>query len=192
MKRLDVPRRNQVLGQLRLQAGPEVVQQHKVAVEDPRRHNYIGVYRPKWHAQPSRQYSAPTFRLAAWILVANQQRRLHFFQEHLERIVRRPPNYETHSALGRVRGYIPQPLLEKVIMPQVGIGIIRNHREVNENWQFKQVARLDGHIERWIVRDAHRPLHPINDAPAALPRRSTAAHDNARLAGQSGKLFRQL
>jgi hypothetical protein len=83
MKRGNVPRRNQAFGQLRMQAGPEVMQQHKAAVEDPRWYNYIGVYSPVGQFKFSRLDSPPAFRLPARILVANQQHGLNLFKKYL-------------------------------------------------------------------------------------------------------------
>jgi hypothetical protein len=97
-----------------------------------------------------------------------------------------PPYHKSNSTLGSVSGHIPQSLLEEVVMPQIGVWVIWNYGEVHDNWQSEQISCLDGHIERRIIHDAHCPLHPVDDASAALARRAIAAHHDARLASQPG------
>ena len=82
---------------------------------------------------------------------------------------------------------------QKVVMPQIGIGIIRNHLEINHHRQAQQIARFNRHIERRIVHDAHRPLHPVDDASRVLARRATPPHQYARLLrGEPCKFLRIL
>src|SRR5579871_2207129 len=97
---------------------PEVVQQKVAAIEEHRRNNHVGVYSPERQVELPRQCPAPALRLAAWILITNNHRGLHFAYESGQRILRMPPDYETDSALFCVLGDIPQTLRKKVIVPE--------------------------------------------------------------------------
>jgi hypothetical protein len=67
-------------------------------------------------------------------------------------------------------------------MPQVRAGIVWDHLEVYHHRQAQKVPRFDGHIERVIIEDSHRALHPVNNAPSAYARRTAPAHKHTRLA----------
>ena len=184
VSRLDLLCRNKILRQFSLQVGTEMVQQHKAAIENARRHNHVGIDGPIRKLEPLGKHTAPAFRLAAWILVANQQRRTGLFEKSLERIIGVLPHYEAHAALRRILRHVSQSLMQKVVMPQIGVGIIRNHLEVRNHRQAEKVSRFDCNIERLIVYDAHRTLHPVDDALRAGTRRPAATDDDARLISQ--------
>ena len=101
----------------------EVVQQHKAAIENPRGNHHIRVHSPVGKLQPLRQNLPPAFRLTTWILVADQKSRFHFFEECFQRIIRRTAQHKSHAPLGCVLLDVSQPLLQKVVMPQVRVGI---------------------------------------------------------------------
>jgi hypothetical protein len=79
-----------------------------------------------------------------------------------------------------------------MVVAQIGIGVVRNHQKENHHWKPEQITSLDGHIERRIVHDAYRPLHPVNDAAAVFQGRASATHLYTRLVSQPGKFFRDL
>jgi hypothetical protein len=69
----------------------------------------------------------------------------------------------------------------------VGVRIERNDPEKHHQWLAELVGRVDGCVERGIVRRALRALHPIDDRPAlridgrsVSPRRPRLAPEAAR------------
>ena len=75
-------------------------------------------------------------------------------------------------AFGCIVLNVAQPLLKEVVMAQVCIRVGWNHLEVHHHGQAQQIPRLDGHIERGIVHNPHRALHPVNDALSVFARRT--------------------
>ena len=96
-----------------------MVQQNEAAVEDARRHNDIGVDGPERDAKAAGEHAAPAFRLAARVLVADEQRGARFCKESIERVGSAADN-ETNAARGSVFGRVAKALLEKVVVAQVG------------------------------------------------------------------------
>jgi len=168
------------------------MQQYEAAIEDPRLHHDVGIDRPVRQPETLGQHSAPALRLAAGILVADQQRRLHLFKKRFERIIRRPPHHESHAALRCVLLNIAETLGQEVVVAQVGVGIVRNHGEVHHYRQAEKIPRFNRNIKRRIVDDAHSPLHPVDDALCAGTWRPAAPHDDAGLVGQLRELFGNL
>ena len=187
MENLYVLRFHQKLGQLRLEARAKVVQQHKAAVEDARRHYDIGIDRPVGDSKPACEHLAPAFRLAAGVFVADEECGLDLFKKCLQRGVRRPAHDETHAQFRRVLCHVAQALLKKIVMAEVGAWVIRNDAKVYDHRQVENVGRLDGYVEGEIVRDSHGALHPVDNRAGGLARGTGAAHHNAGLVGQPGE-----
>ena len=95
-----------------------------------------------------------------------------------------PSNHEADSTLGCILFHVPQPLLHKVVVAQVCIRVVRNHREKHHDRQPEQIPCFDGNIERWIVNDPHRPLHPVDNALPSRKRCSAPSQENARVGCQ--------
>ena len=66
------------------------------------------------------------------------------FKKAFERAIRRVPHHKAHAALGCVVLNIAQALGQKAIVPQVGVGIVRDHLEVHDDWESEEIADFDG------------------------------------------------
>ena len=91
-------------------------------------------------------------------------------QKCLKGVVRVPSHHKTHSALDSVFLYVAQTLLKKVVVPQIRVGIAWNYRKENHHRKTEHVSGMYRDIERRIVEDAHRPLHPVGNALTSLER----------------------
>ena len=65
-----------------------MLEQEVVAAEDRGRNNDVGVHGPVWQLQLSGEDFAPAFGFATGVFVADQHRRLDFFQKFFEGVVR--------------------------------------------------------------------------------------------------------
>jgi len=94
-----------------------------------------------------------------------------------------PAQNEAHPARGGIFGHIAQAPLQEMVVAQVGMGIIRNDGEEHHHRQSEQIPGLDRDIDRRVVDDAHRPLHPVDDASATVAGRAGATNQHAGLIG---------
>ena len=131
----------QIPGQLRLQVRPEVMQQHKAPPEDARRHHHVGVHGPVRNPEPPasirRQRSGSRQGFSSPISSAARTS-----SRNSSSLRGRPAHDESQLARRRVFGHVAQPLLQKVIVPQVGVGIVGNHLEIHHNRHAQQIRRL--------------------------------------------------
>jgi hypothetical protein len=175
--------RDEEVREFPLKVRPEVVEQKIISPEDAGWNDNIGIDCPVGQLEPPGKNPAPAFRLAAGVLIADQQRRLNLLKKGFERIVGVAAQNEAYPARGGILGDIPQALLQEVVVAQVGIGIIGDDGKKHDHWEAEPIAGLDGDIERRVVIDAHRPLHPVDDATAVIAGRTGAADQHAGLIG---------
>ncbi len=187
--RLQILRLHQELRRLARQVRPEVMKQKEGPPEHTRRHHHIRIHRPERNPNLPRQHPPPSLRLAQRILIAHQHRRPRLFQKPLQRALPSPTHHPSNSALRRVLSRIAQRLLYKVEAPQVRMRIVGNHGEINHHRQAQMIARRNRHIQRRIIRNPHRPLHPVNDALPIPPRRAAPPRRHPRLLAKPRNLL---
>ena len=176
-----------ILRQFGLEARTKVVQQREAAIEDARGNDDVGVDGPIRNSEAAGECATPALGLAAGIFVANKERGADLFKKSFERIGGAADD-ECDLALGRVCGSVAQALLEKVVVPQVGVGVVGNHAEVDDDRQREKIGGFDCDLECGIVDAAHCALHPVDDANAVLAQWAAAAHQDAGLIGESGEV----
>jgi hypothetical protein len=140
-----------------------VLQEKVVAAKDGGRNDDIGVNRPVRQFEFSREDVTPPFGFAAGIFVADQHRRIDFFKEFFEGVVGVAAEHEANATLACVFFYIAQALLEKVIVAEIGVGVIGNDGKEYDYGQAEKICDVNGNIERRVLVDAHGPLHPVDD-----------------------------
>ena len=188
--RPEIPHRIKEVRQFALEVRAEMMKEKVVAAEDARGHHNVGVHGPVRKAQPAGQDAAPALRLAAGILIADEKRGADFLEERFERIVGMPAHDEFHAAFGGIFGDIAEGLVEKVIVAQIGVGVIGDDREEDDDRKAEEVRGFDGDVEGGVVGDAESALHPVNNAARAGTRIAGAANEDARLIGEPCELFR--
>ena len=140
--------------------------------------------------KPARQHPAPALRLAAGILIADHHGGVHFCQQRLQGIVRRPAHDKADLPLLQILFDVDQALVQEGVMAQVGVGKIGDGGEVDQDRKIEGVANFDGNVERGIVERSFRSLHPVDDAfrigRRGPPRRTRTLGLSAILRSASG------
>ena len=149
--------------------------------EERRRHYNVGIDRPERNREAIREHVTPALRLATWILIANHDGSFHLVKKRFELIVRRTTHNEADATFFQVLVDIDKSLVEKRIVPQIRVGIIRDRREIRHYGQGEFVGDFDRNIQRGIVDATLRTLHPVHDALGPLRGLTTATHENSRV-----------
>lgn len=86
---------------------------------------------------------------------------------------------EGDISIGEVLRDVGQTLIEKCVVTQVRVRVIRNDREVDDNRELQLVA--DGHryVDGRVIQTALGALHPVDDALAAFKRGAVTADGDA-------------
>ena len=135
----------------------KVVQQHKAAAEDARRNHDVGVDGPIGNSEPAgqrlrRQRSGSRHGFSSPIRSAarTSSRKASSFSG-----ARRTTKPMPRSAASSWR--VAQALLQKVVVAQVGVGVVGNDTEVDDDWKAENVCLL-----RWLrrARDYRRLAMP--------------------------------
>ena len=166
-----------------------MLKQEVIAPEDGRGHDDVGVNGPVRKLQPASENLAPAFGFAAGVFVANQHGCVHILEKLFEGVVWVAAKNEANAALFSVFFHIAQALLHEVIVAEVGVGVVGNHREEDNDWQAKQVCGIDRNVERGILMDAHGALHPVDNALGVGLERAVATDQNARVVGEFRERF---
>jgi len=188
--RFGVGGRDEECGQHFFKVRAEVMEKKVAAPEDRGRNNDIGVDGPIRKLEAAREHLAPALGLAAGVFVSNDEGGLDFFEEGFERVVGMAAEGETNSALGSVGGNIAEALRHEVVMAQVGVGVIGNDREKNDDRKIEKIAGFNGDVEGGVVEDAHGALHPVDDALGSRAQRAATTNENARIFGELCERFR--
>ena len=128
-------------------------------------HDNVCIHSPERHAQAIGSHLAPSLGISHRILVADYQTRLNLSAKPVQLVVRPPAQHKSDILLTQPLTNIAEPLDEKCVTAQVGIGIERNQAEECHNRLAQNIRRLDGHIERGVIQSALRALHPVDNAP---------------------------
>jgi hypothetical protein len=163
--------------------GTHVLEEEVVAAEDLGGDNDIGIHRPVGEPEFAGEGLAPALRLAAGVLVADENGSLDLFQELLERVVRVAAKDESYPPPPCVGLHIAQPLLHEVVVAEVGIRVVGDNGKEDNCRQAEEVGGVDSYVEGGVVMDAHCALHPVDDALAAGARQAVASDENARVGG---------
>ncbi len=166
-----------------------MLKQEVIAPEYGRGHDDVGVNGPVRKFQPPSENLAPAFGFAAGVFVANQHGCVHILEKLFEGVVWVAAKNEANAALFSVFSHIAQALLHKVVVAKIGVWIIGNDREEDDDWKRKQIGYVDGDVERGILVDADGALHPIDNALGVGPGRTVATDHNARVVGEFRERF---
>ena len=105
------------------------------------------------------------------------------------RFMRGTPHNERDVASCQIGLNIRQTVIEKDVVAKIGMGKVRDRREINHQRQSQQIRNLYRQVHRVIIDAPLRALHPVDDAlPSGIgiPR---TPHRNPRVAGEFAKLF---
>ena len=157
MFRMRVFVRHQVLRQQLVQPRPDRVRPVLRLLDQLRRDHHVRVHRPERNPDPLRQVFAPLLRLPHRVLVADHKRRIHILEQPLMRLMRSAPHHKADVALRQVLFDVRKPLLQKHVVPQVGMREVRDPREVHNQRQLQQVGHFHRDVHRMVVDSALRP-----------------------------------
>ena len=94
------------------------------------------------------------------------------------------PQDESYASRHCVFRNILKPLLHEAVVAEVRVGVVGNDGEEDDHGQAQKISRLDCHVERRVVIDAHCALHPVDNALCALAWWTCAPDEYSRLAGR--------
>ena len=152
-----------------------MVEENEAAVEEARGDDYVGIDGPEGDFEAAGEDAAPTLGLAAGVLVADEESGLSFFEEGFKGVVGRAAKDETYAALGGIGGNVAQSLGHEVVMAEVGVGIVGDDREVDDDGEGEEVGGFNGEVEGGVIEDALGALHPVDDGEAIFTGRTGAA-----------------
>ena len=100
------------------------------------------------------------------IFIADHERGPNLRAELQQMMIRKPTQNKADAALFQSFGNRWDSLIEKTVMPQIGVRIKRD-RSKKDNARFAQrICRLHRHLKRGIIERPLRPLHPVDNARA--------------------------
>ena len=128
--------------------------------------DHVSVNRPKRNLQLFRRGPSPAFWLAHGIFVTDDERGVHLTAEAHKAVIRKAAKNKADVSARERGGNIGNAFVQKAVVAQVRVGIVRQGREEDDDWLAKCVGSVDRRIERGIVDGALGSLHPVDDASA--------------------------
>jgi hypothetical protein len=81
--------------------------------------------------------------------------------------------------LGELLRDVRNPRGEKAVVTQISVGIKRHRSEESHDRFAEFVAKLDRHIQSWVIQCSLGALHPVDHALSLWIRRSGFPHGDA-------------
>src|ERR1700733_15402787 len=157
-----------------------------------RRNNNIGIHCPERNPDLRSQTPPPSLRLTHRIFVPNQKCRTHIHQQLLVRLMRSPSHDKRDVARRKIRFDVRQALIEKRIVPKIGVGEIGDPRKINNQRQTKQVCDLYRQVDSMVVDTALSTLHPVNATSSVAVGCPISTHIHTWIAGPAKKFLGQI
>src|ERR1700727_1821283 len=111
--------RLQILGQQTIEPWANRIRAILCLLHQLRRNNDIRIDRPEWDPDARSKVFTPAFRLAHRIFITYEERGMDVGEKSLMRLTRSPAHDKGDIALGQISFDIPQPLVQKNIVPQI-------------------------------------------------------------------------
>jgi len=181
--------RDEECGERRFEVRAHVLKQKVVATEDGGGHDDVGIDGPVRKLEAEGENAAPSLGLAAGIFVADEEGGVDFFEEFLEGVIGVAAEDEADAAISGVFFDVTEALLHEVVVAEVGVGVVGNDGEENDDGKAEEVCGVDGDVEGGVLMDAHGALHPVDDAVAAGARRTVAPNEDAGVVGEFSEGF---
>ncbi len=134
--------------------------------EQRRGHDDVGVDGPERHAQCRRRVLPPPLRLAQRVLVTHDQCRARVVAEPRDVMIGMTAKHEADAARREGPGDVRQAVGQEGIVTPVRVRVGRRQAEERHDRQPERVGRVNGDVERGIVRRALGALHPVDHGPA--------------------------
>jgi hypothetical protein len=150
-------------------------------------HDHAGVDRPQRNPQLLCRPQPPTLGFAHGILIAHNESSVNFIAESDQVMLGILAQHEPDLSPGKCGADVRNAFVQKPVMPQVGMRIVRNRRKGNDHRPPQSVGGFDRDIQPRIVDAALSPLHPVGDATTSRIGNSRPANRNRRIARQSGQ-----
>ncbi len=177
--RLDDLRWNKELGQQRLEPRADRAGAIVLFTQQPRGHHDVGINGPERYLQVLGGADSPVLSFAQGIFVANYDRRADLFTKLCKAVIRVRPQDKADIALGESLFDVRNSGGEKAVVTQIGVRIKRHRSKESNHRLAKFVAKLDRHIQSWVVQCPLGALHPVDYALSFWIRRSGFPHGDA-------------
>src|SRR5438270_12264750 len=102
-------------------------------------------------------------------------------------MIRIAAEHEANAALLQAIGNRRNPLIEKTVMPQIGVRIKWHGSKKDNAWFAQQVCGVHCQLKSWIIERTLRPLHPVDNAGAVTIRFARPTDSDTRVRGQTIK-----
>ena len=122
---------------------------------------------------------SPVLSFAQGIFVANYDRRADLFTKLCQAVIRVRPQDKADITFGESLFDVRNSAGEKAVVTQIGVRIKRDRSKKNNHRLAKFVAKLDRHIQSWVVQCPLGALHPVDYALSFWIRRSGFPHGDA-------------
>jgi hypothetical protein len=171
-------------GECSFEVRAHVLEQEVVATEDGGGHDDVGIDGPVRKLEATGENVAPALRFAAGIFVADEDGGVDFIEEFFKGVIGMAAEDEADTAMFGVFFDVTEALLHEVVVTEVGVGVVRNDGEEDDNGKGEEIGSVDGDVEGGIVMDAHGALHPVDDTPAVGEWRAVAPDEDAGVVGE--------
>ena len=101
----------------------------------------------------------------------------------MQRIVGRTADDKTDLPLLQIFFDVSEALVQEDVVAQVGVGKIRDGREVDQNREIQGVGNFYRYVERGIIQRSFRSLHPVDNAFSVWRGGSAAPDENSGVGG---------
>jgi hypothetical protein len=96
-------------------------------------------------------------------------------------MVRKTAKHKANAALLKAGGNRGNSLVQKTVMPQIGMRIKRYRSKKDNAWFAHRVRRLHRNFKRRIIERPLCPLHPVDNALAVRIRIALSPDSDARV-----------
>ena len=170
--RLDHLRWNKELGQQCLEPGADRAGAIVLFIQQPRGHHDVGINCPERHLHLLGGADSPVLRFAQGVFVANYDRRTDLFTKLCKAMIRVRPQDKADITFAESPFDVWNSGGEKAVVTEISVRIKRCRSQKNNHRLAKFIAKLDRHIQSWVVQCPLSTLHPVDDALSFWIRRS--------------------
>jgi hypothetical protein len=145
---------------------------HSALTQQPRGHHDVGINGPERYLQVLGGADSPVLRFTQGIFVANDDGRADLFTKFCKAVIRISPEHKADIAFGEFLFDVRNSAGEKAVVPQISVRIKRRRSQKRNHRLAKFVAKLDRHIQSWVIQCSLGALHPVDYALSFWIRRS--------------------